>query len=328
MANESRRLLSAPCHAVVLGVVVTLCLVGCGSPEPTTGVAHSATAAAPRARATWPRALTVLRYGVTPYAGENAVRDSFEPVTAYLGKRLGVPIELVVGADYNAVGELLIEGRVDVSAISPYAYVLAKAREPRVQILATQLTESNPTYVGYVVVRALDAADTLEDLEGRSICWVDRESASGYLYPRALLRERGLEPERMFSFQTFAGDHPACLQMVLDGEVDAAATYGGGMTLARRLGMDTRRLRIIAKTRPIPDEPHCARPGLPAAAIDRLRSELLALSNRSADGRDVLRNPIRLSAWIPGNDSLYDGLRDVLAATVEAESLFGDDVLR
>ena len=53
-----------------------------------------------------------------------------EPLRAYLEKRLGMPVELVVGANYAATGEALRFGRLDIAYLGPVTYILrSRARE-------------------------------------------------------------------------------------------------------------------------------------------------------------------------------------------------------
>jgi len=40
---------------------------------------------------------------------------------------------------------------------------------------------------------------SLKDLNGKRFAFVDYQSASGYLYPMALLEKNGLNPEKNFS---------------------------------------------------------------------------------------------------------------------------------
>ena len=69
----------------------------------------------------------------------------------------------------------------------------------------------------------------VEELRGRTIAFVDPASSSGYIYPMVLLIRRGLvrdrDPKTFFKDALFAGTHEAALRALLQGRVDAAASF-------------------------------------------------------------------------------------------------------
>jgi hypothetical protein len=60
------------------------------------------------------------------------------------------------------------------------------------------------SYRAALVARA-DSALTLTTLDGSRAVWADRDSVGGYLLPMALLRDKGLDANKLFSSQRFAG---------------------------------------------------------------------------------------------------------------------------
>src|SRR2546425_12622482 len=72
------------------------------------------------------------------------------------------------------------------------------------------------------VVPAVRAADTALHL-------VDPASSSGYIYPMVLLIQRGLvqkgDPKTFFREVVFSGAHDASMRALLNGHVDAIASF-------------------------------------------------------------------------------------------------------
>ena len=75
------------------------------------------------------------------------------------------------------------------------------------------------------IVRLQDAAKTLEDLRGRRVIWLDRQSASGYVLPRLHLASRGLDPDTFFSKEVFGDTHLAVLDAVSSGAADVGTSW-------------------------------------------------------------------------------------------------------
>jgi phosphate/phosphite/phosphonate ABC transporter binding protein len=239
-------------------------------------------------------------------------------VLEHLSERLGIPVRLHVADSYADLGEMIRQQQLDLAKFSPLSYVEAKDADPGLRILLTQVANGSTSYLGYVYVRANDEADSLGDLAGRSFCYVDPQSTSGYLYPRALFRSRGLDPDEMFSRTEFGGNHLACLQAVLEGDVDAGAAFAGAWAAARHRGLEVYRLKIVGKTARIPYDAYCARSGLPPDAAQRLEEELLRLSTRTPDGQRLIGGEGKFNAWTQAQDSDYDSVRRALSLTRQA----------
>jgi len=75
-----------------------------------------------------------LVIGLLPGESAPTVMRLNEPLRAYLEKRLKLPVEMVVGANYAATGEALRFGRRDIAYLGPVTYILqsrrAKTRDP------------------------------------------------------------------------------------------------------------------------------------------------------------------------------------------------------
>jgi phosphonate transport system substrate-binding protein len=268
----------------------------------------------------WPASLPRLRFAITPYDDRRVLEESYGPMVAWLGRRVGFAVDVQIAASYASVVEGLRDGVYDVALVTPLAYVEAKEYDPGVRLLASQVAEGTTTYLGYIYTRSDHPAQTLADLAGSTFCYVDPHSTSGFIYPRALLRQRGFDPDRFFGRTELGGNHGVCLRRVLAGEVDAAAISSGAVATARREGLEVDRIKVLAKTPRIPYDAWVASSRLPAAATARLREELLALSTRSPDGRSVLQGPIRLNAWMDVTDGQYDSVRAARALAQPLET--------
>lgn len=274
----------------------------------------------------WPAEVSRIRFGVTPWLDEEGAQSELGPVMEHLAERIGVPFELQVAESYAALGAMMQAQELDAAKFSPLSYVEAKEADPGLRIILTQVASGATSYMGYIYTRSDGPAERLEDLANRSFCYVDEHSTSGYLYPRALMRARGLDPNTLFSSIEFGKNHIECVRRVVAGEVEAGAAFSGVFRTAREDDIDVSRLKIIAKTARIPYDAYCVRSGLPRAAAQRIKEELLGLSMRSPEGQRVLMQGTgELNAWTVAQDSDYDSVRQALALVRQADQPAGED---
>lgn len=249
-----------------------------------------------------------LRFGFTPVLGPAQTKAEFEPLMAYLSGALGQEVVLYVAKDYGDLRTQMESGAVDVGSFSPFAYVDA-ARAGKIRIIAQSLIEGSGTYRGLIVVRADSGLHSLGALAGRRFAFVDPKSASGYVYPRAMLLEKGIDPQRAFSEVLFAGDHKKVIAAVLDRRVDAGAVYDGAIRIAKAEGMRTEDLAVLASTDPIPHDAIAVRAGMDPALSGRIQVALIGMA-ATEEGRRVIAGSTKgLTGFTTATDSLYDPVR-------------------
>src|SRR5208283_5625824 len=107
--------------------------------------------------------------------------------------------------------------------------------------------------------------------------FVDPKSASGYVYPRAMLLESGIRPDKAFSEVVFAGDHGRVIAAVLDRRVDAGAVYDGAVRIAKASGLKTEDLEVLASTEPIPHDAIAVRADLDPGLAAQVQSALVGM---------------------------------------------------
>ncbi len=266
-----------------------------------------------------PAGFTRLRIGLVPYADPAALKAAHGPLVAWLSAQLKVPIELVMGDNYDDAALKLERGEVDLVEFSPYAYVRAEKRI-KLRPLVSVIADGSETAAGYIFVRSDSPRRSIEDLQGASFGFVDPASTSGYLYPMKVFRDRGLNPKTFFGRTEFLGNHEKVLLAVYEGRIDAGATYQGSLaSLKRSKNIDPLNFRIIAKTPRTPRDLFCVRSDFPIELSDALKKVLLGLSARDQKGRDLLA-PLNMNGFFPANDRLYDGVRAAAASAALSET--------
>jgi len=249
-----------------------------------------------------------LEFGITPVLGQSTMQADFDPLMAYLSQALGRKVVLYVARDYGDLRVQMESGAVDIGSYSPFAYVDA-VRGGRVRIIAQSLIDGAASYRGVIVVRKDSGLKSVADLRGRRFAFVDPKSASGYVYPRAMLRDRGIDPDRYFKSVIFAGDHNRAIASVLARTVEAGAVYDGALRIAKAAGTPTEDLAILIRTDLIPHDAIAVRTGLDGALADRVQAALVGIGQSEAGRRVIAENRKGLTGFAIASDRQFDTVR-------------------
>ncbi len=252
-----------------------------------------------------------FKLGITKYLPRHQLEKEHSNLVRYLADTLERDVQLVVHEDYIDLAAELSEGKLDLAALSSYNYVRAKRRWPELYLLATHVTESGSSYEGFVVTRANSGIRALEDLRGRIFCYVNPTSTSGYLYPRALFRKSGIDPDKDLKAARFTGDHISALKALAQGACDGTAVFTGVFFEARKHGLTPEKYTVVATTDRIPYDAYCASPTLKDAKIKEIGDALLALVPDSKLARKVLGPKSRITGFVKVEDKAYDAVRDM-----------------
>jgi phosphate/phosphite/phosphonate ABC transporter binding protein len=249
-----------------------------------------------------------LKFGFTPVLSEPEMRAEFEPLMNYLSNSLGRKVTLYIAKDYGDLRTQMESGSVDVGSFSPFAYVDA-AKGGKIRIIAQSIIEGSATYRGIIIARKDSGLKTIADLKGKRFAFVDPKSASGYVYPRAMLIEKGINPEAFFTEAIFAGSHDKVIAAVLDGRVDAGAIYDGALGVAQRSGIAIENLVRLASSDPIPHDAIAVRIGLDEALRKSIQSALIDLDKSDAGRRVIANSKKKLTGHVIAEDKLFDVVR-------------------
>ncbi|MCU0331624.1 MAG: phosphate/phosphite/phosphonate ABC transporter substrate-binding protein, partial [Candidatus Kapabacteria bacterium] len=183
------------------------------------------------------------------------------------------------------------------------------------------------SYRGQLLARADAGINSIEDLRGRRIAFVDPSSTSGYIYPKALLIERTVRTGE----EVFANKHDNVVTMIYQGQVDAGATYYSPPDKRTGEQLDARarvkaqfpdvfnKVKIVELTADIPNDPVVFRDGFPEEMRDRIIKALLAYASTPA-GVESLKKIASVEGLVRSSDTEYAPMqRVVMASSVDVE---------
>jgi len=251
-----------------------------------------------------------LHLVLTPSQKPTDLMATGEEFGQVLGKLVGMPVRVTVASDYAAVIEALRNRTADLAFVHPGGYVLA-SREAKATIVAKNLWHGKSSFTSRIYVRRDAGIKTVEDLRGKTIAFVDPASSSGYIYPMVLLIKRGLvtnrDPKSFFKEVVFSGAHDASMRALLNGHVDAIASFDMAREQYLKDAAERERLIFVAETEPIPEAGIAARDGLDPATFAKVRAALLQI--RGPAHAALLKRLYEIDGFEIAEDREYDPVR-------------------
>ncbi|MEI7456005.1 MAG: phosphonate ABC transporter substrate-binding protein [Nitrosomonadales bacterium] len=219
-----------------------------------------------------------LVLGLIPADNNEEMIKTFEPMRAYLEKKLGQKVKMFTATDYAGVIEAMKKKRVDIAWFGPLSYYLAE-QEAGAEAFAVGIREgsNSATYKSIIVTPCDSGIKSILDLKGKSVAFVDPASTSGGLMPSYMVKQAtGKMPQEFFGKFTYAGSHDAAELAVKNKTVDAAADNDITYPKMLEKGLITKESNcIIAESSPLPGSPLVYRGDLPKELKAQIRDAIL-----------------------------------------------------
>lgn len=172
-----------------------------------------------------------IAYAPNESTAESA--DARSGLAADLSKALGCKVEEIQASDYNAIIEALRTGKADMAYMGSQALALGVGRTD-LEPIVMKAEEGDPEKAIYhsvlIVSSSNDQIQSIEDIRGKTMAFVDPDSTSGNLVPTAEIikafPDDNLNSDMLhtngdfFEAVSFSGSHQAGLQAVIKGDVD------------------------------------------------------------------------------------------------------------
>lgn len=222
-------------HVLTIGLLLlSLLIASCAGaetdpdtdPDPSEEAETTTTEAeATDGREDWPE---VIRVAAVPAEAAEDLGVSWGPFFDALSDELGgVSFDVTAASDYGAVIEAMIADRLDLAFFGSFAYHLAQQNGANIRALGASIAreDGQPGYHSLGVAQPdNDEVNDLVDFEGRTTCFVDPGSTSGYLFPISGLLGEGIDPEADLS-PIFAGGHDTSLMSVVEGDCEVGFVH-------------------------------------------------------------------------------------------------------
>ena len=233
----------------------------------------------------------VIAYAPNESTDESA--DAREGLAADLSAELGVEVEEIQASDYNAIVEALRTGQADMAYIGALAIALASERAEAVPIAmkAPNGDKEQAVYRSLLITSSTNAdINSIADIKGKTIAFVDPESTSGNLFPsyeiikafpEANLTSDDLHTNgKFFEAASYSGKHQAGLQAVIRGDVDIVPISDQIMKSEFENGnANEADVKVIHESEPIPAEAFVVSKNMDQELKDQLQQFLINYDN-------------------------------------------------
>jgi len=256
-----------------------------------------------------------------PSGDTQEILASGEEIAKLVSEKTGLVIEANVGTDFAAVREAMGAEKAHIGWLNTFNYVLANEKYGTDVGLVTERFGLT-TYKGQINVRADSGIESLEDLKGKVMCWVDPNSTSGYIIPRIMLKANGIDPETDFAQTIEAGSHNNVITQVYNGDCDAGASYDDARSSVEEDLPDVKeQVVILATTTDIPNDSVSFIKDFPKEKREDIVNALLEIAG-TEEGKQMLNDLYSIAGLQKAEDSFYDAFRaDLSKAGMDIEEL-------
>jgi len=247
-----------------------------------------------------------------------------------LSKSTGLTFKIEVGTTFAASIEAMGAEKAQVSFLNTFSVLLAEQKYGIVPALvairkyATNDVDPDkalkdqlePFYKGQFIANNASGIKTFADLKGKTFCFVDPNSTSGYIVPRIILKAKGIDPDTDFKATQNAGSHPNVAIAVYKGDCDAGVTFINVLTdsaanLAATYPDITTKVSVFAVTDRIPNDGLQFIKGFDPKIEQAIVDSLLAMA-QDPGGKAILKSLYNYDSFQKVDPKFYNDFAAVL----------------
>ncbi|WP_225046852.1 phosphate/phosphite/phosphonate ABC transporter substrate-binding protein [Lacticaseibacillus kribbianus] len=260
-----------------------------------------------------------LNVQFVPSQQANTLEAKAKPLAKLLQAELGIPVKVSVSTDYNSIVEAMASKQVQVGFLPPDGYVQAhrqKAADVLLQAQRFAVVQPNgrtsdkltSSYRSEILVKTGSGIKTIQDLKGKRIATQEVTSSSGYIWPAAELKAKGIDVAKDAKLVTVKG-HDQGVMAVLNGDADAAFVWEDARTVVQKDVPDVmKKLTPIYFTQPIPNDTISVSTDLTPAFRKKLAAAFIKIA-KSKKGHAIVSEVYGHEGYVTSKDSNFDIVR-------------------
>lgn len=244
-----------------------------------------------------------LRLGSVASEIPSQMHKHLQPLTQYLSQELQQPVTLHLSADMAAAIRDVAEQHVDISYLTPVAYLKAKA-QGNVRLVVKTLTAGKGSFQLMIAVKEQSGIQTVKDLPGKSFAFGDPAA----ILQKAVVVGAGIRLEQLGEIK-YLGHYDNIARGVHSGDFDA-----GILKDTDALKWQAKGLRVIHASAPMPPYNIVIRNGLSDEQYQKIKAAFLKLDINNPQHRAVITTLDNdYTGFADTSDSEYDVIRKLIA---------------
>jgi phosphonate transport system substrate-binding protein len=248
-----------------------------------------------------------IKLGLLPRLSAMELTTMFTPLADYLSKETGEKVTLVIPKDFDAFKALVTSGQVDMGFSNPLVYVQLKHGSPSLEPLGIASEKAGIKFRGIIIARKDSGINSLQDLKGKKLIFVEESSAAGHIFQMLTLSKAGLDVKTDFVKLPFAKKHTNVAMAVFNKVADAGGIREDDLDKMKAVA-DLNQIKVVAYTDYYPNWPLFSTKKMGKPAAEKVKAALLKLRPNSPEARQVT-GPAKITGFAPVADKDYDLLR-------------------
>ena len=246
-----------------------------------------------------------LRVGVIPYKTAQKVQDTYTPLFEYVADKLGRDLELTIVSETD-LGYALDQGEFDLGIFPIFPYLRAKADFDYLEVFASHQVNYNEHYSGAILTLKSSNINAITDLKGRKLGFVKPTSTSGYHLPKSIIEEYDVVIQE--DQVTFTGGHHLAIESLINGDVEAIGIDLSGFS---KVDYPISDFKILSEF-DIPYHAYVFSPKMNSEVTNEVAAVMFRAQKDPAAREIFSDNPLKVTSWVPKNESYYNSLRRYL----------------
>lgn len=257
-----------------------------------------------------------ITFGFTPGGKPENLKKQALQLAKEVQKQFNIPVEIYISKDYAGLVEAMRLKKVDFAFFSSMTFVFAEKTAGAKVLLKKVWTD--PFYFSSIVTLEDSNIKKIEDLKGKRIAFVDKNSASGFLYPQVMLKKMKIK-DSDFKEVLFSQNHAASVEWLENLKVDAIAVFSDDS--AGRSGAWTKfskkknaKFNMLWVSEPIPTDPFCVRKDFYELYPKFSHSLMFSLIDIFTDSKpkQIYDEVLGSKDLVPATSKQYDPVREMV----------------
>lgn len=249
-----------------------------------------------------------LVFASIPMDNRLKMLEGWSMLADYLTQETGIPVDVTIKKSYHEIIEALSSEEVDFCYTGPLIYIGAHDQAGALP-LVKPTANGHPFYSSVIIVRKDSGINDIAGLKGKSFAFTDRDSTSGYLFPRAMLAEEGVKSLNFFSKVSYSGGHDSSLEGVYQKYIDGAGIFD--YAFVREKNAKTANIKILKASDPIPMGPIVISKNFDPELAKKLQEVFLTIGK--TEETKILAEKIKVDGYVEAKDSDYDSIRKAIS---------------